>query len=232
VRASFWHYTALIALKDLRIEGRSREVLYTMGFSAALVVLVFSFALASATDPAQGPIVAAGVLWAATLFTGTVALARVLDRERENESIRSLLLSPAPRASIYAGKLIATSALMLAVEILLTVLVGVLFSASVFSHLGWLALVLVLGTLGFASTGVVFSAALLRSRSREALLGALLFPIVIPVLLAASRATACLFDPLSPDLEPVAFWVRFLLATDVIYIALGLWVFEPVVIGE
>jgi heme exporter protein B len=142
VTGSFWRYTLLIALKDLRIEGRSREVLYTMGFSAALVVLVFSFALASATDPAQGPITAAGVLWAATLFTGTVALARVLDRERENESIRSLLLSPAPRAAIYAGKLIATSVLMLAVEILLTVLVGVLFSAGVFSHLGWLALVL------------------------------------------------------------------------------------------
>ncbi len=229
---SFWRYTALIALKDLRIEGRSREVIYTMGFSAALVVLVFSFALASATDPAQGPITAAGVLWAATLFTGTVALARVLDRERENESIRSLLLSPAPRAAIYAGKLIATSTLMLAVEILLTVLVGVLFSTGVFTHLGALALVLVLGTVGFAATGVVFSAALLRSRSRDALLGALLFPIVIPVLLAASRATACLFDPLSPDLEPVAFWTRFLLATDVIYIALGLWVFEPVVIGE
>jgi heme exporter protein B len=121
---------------------------------------------------------------------------------------------------------------MLAVEILLTVLVGMLFSAGVFAHLGWLAVVLVLGTLGFASTGVVFSAALLRSRSREALLGALLFPIVIPVLLAASRATACLFDPLSPDLEPVIFWTRFLLATDVIYIMLGLWVFEPVVTGE
>lgn len=229
---NFWRYTLLIALKDLRIEGRSREVLYTMGFSAALVVLVFSFALSNATDPAQGPITAAGVLWAATLFTGTVALARVLDRERENESIRVLLLSPAPRAAIYAGKLIAVCLLMLAVEVLLAVLVGVLFSAEVFGHVGWLALILLLGTLGFASTGVVFSAALLRSRSREALLGALLFPIVIPVLLAASRATACLFDPLSPDLEPVAFWVRFLLATDVIYISLGLWVFEPVVTGE
>jgi heme exporter protein B len=78
----------------------------------------------------------------------------------------------------------------------------------------------------------VFSAALLRSRNREALLGALLFPIVIPVLLAASRATACLFDPLTPDLEPAAFWVRFLLATDVIYILLGLWLFEPVVSSE
>ena len=229
---AFWRYTWLIAGKDLRIEGKSREVLYTMGFSAALVVLVFSFAMVNATDPAQGPLTAAGVLWAATLFTGTVALARVLDRERENESIRALLLSPAPRAAIYAGKLIAVSLLMLAVEIVLAVLVGVLFSAAVFAHPGWLALVLLLGTIGFAATGVVFSAALLRSRSRDALLGALLFPIVIPVLLAASRATACMFDPLAPDLDPVGFWVRFLLATDVIYVLLGLWVFEPVVAGE
>jgi len=232
VGTSFWRYTVLIALKDLRIEGRSREILYTMGFSAALVVLVFSFALANATDPAQSPITAAGVLWAATLFTGTVALARVLDRERENESIRSLLLSPAPRAAIYGGKLVATSLLMVVVEIVLALLVGVLFSAAVFEHPFWLGLVLLLGSLGFASAGVVFSAALLRSRSRESLLGALLFPIVIPVLLAASRATVCLFDPLAPDLEPVAFWTRFLLVTDVIYILLGLWVFEPIVTGD
>jgi heme exporter protein B len=228
----FLRYTLLIAAKDLRIEGKSREVLYTMGFSAALVVVVFSFALMNASEAAQGPVTAAGVLWAATLFTGTVALARVLDRERENEAIRALLLSPAPRAAIYAGKVIAVSLLMLAVELGLAVLVSVLFSAAVFAHPGWLAVVLLLGTLGFAATGVVFSAALLRSRSRDALLGALLFPIVIPVLLAASRATACMFDPLSPDLAPVAFWVRFLLATDVIYVSAGLWVFEPVVSGE
>ena len=230
--ASFWRYVLVVAAKDLRIEGRSREVLYTMGFSAALVVLVFSFALANATDPAQGPITAAGVLWAATLLTGTVALARVLDRERESEAIRSLLLSPAPRAAIYLGKLIATSLLMLAAEMVLALLVGLLFSAAVFAHPIWLGAILALGTLGFASCGVVFSAALLRSRSRDALLGALLFPVVIPVLLAASRATAHLLDPLAPDLQPVAFWTRFLLAADVIYISLGLWVFEPVATGE
>jgi heme exporter protein B len=230
--ASFLRYTLLIAGKDLRIEGRSREVLYTMGFSAALVVLVFSFAMANVTDPAQGPLTAAGVLWAATLFTGTVALSRVLDRERDNEAIRALLLAPVPRAAIYVGKLVAVSVLMLAVEALLAILVGVLFSAQTLGHPGWLALILVLGTLGFAATGVVFSAALLRARSRDALLGAMLFPIVIPVLLAASRATACMFDPLSPDLEPVRFWAIFLLATDVIYVSLGLWVFEPVVAGE
>jgi heme exporter protein B len=229
---SFFRHTLLIAAKDLRIEGQSREILYTMGFSAALVVLVFSFAVANAVDPAQASLTAAGVLWAAILLTGTVALARVLDRERENEAIRSLLLSPVPRSAIYLGKLIATTALMLAVEAVLVAVVGVLFAAPVLAHPLRLAGALALGTLGFAASGVVFSAALLRARSREALLGALLFPVVMPVLLGASRATACLFDPLAPDLDPVGFWMRFLLATDVIYISLGLWVFEPVVTGD
>jgi len=229
---SFLRQTLLIAGKDLRIEGRSREVLYTMGFSAALVVLVFSFSFANATDAAQGPLTAAGVLWASTLLTGTVALARVLDRERENETIRALLLSPISRGAIYLGKLIATATLMFTVELLLVVLAGGLFSANVFAHLPYLLAVLALGTLGFSAAGVVFSAALLRSKSREALLGALLFPIVIPVLLAASRATACLFDPLSPDLNPAKFWTLFLVTTDVIYILAGLWMFEPVVAGD
>jgi heme exporter protein B len=93
-------------------------------------------------------------------------------------------------------------------------------------------LLLLLGTIGFSSVGVLFSAALLRARSRDALLGALLFPIVIPVLLAASRATATLLDPTASDLEPALFWTRFLAALDVVFVVVGLWSFEPVVMGE
>jgi len=240
---------AVVIMDSVRLGGLTPIVVkgWDQSRKHDLICIVGEWVMSSTFNPGEAPggkvlsLGATAPAWKATgprpappriSATGTVALARVLDRERENEAIRSLLLSPAPRSAIYAGKLIATSLLMIAVEILLTILVGVLFSTGVFTHLGWLALVLVLGTLGFSATGVVFSAALLRSRSREALLGALLFPIVIPVLLAASRATACLFDPLSPDLEPVSFWTRFLFATDVIYILLGLWVFEPVVIGE
>lgn len=224
--------TVLIVRKDLQIEGKSREILYTMGFSAALVVLVFSFSFANATLAAQGPLTAAGVLWAGTLLTGTVALARVFDRERENETIRTLFLSPVSRSAIYLGKLLATAILMYIVELFLLLLVGVLFAATVTVHLPLLLAIMWLGTLGFAAAGVVFSGALLRSKSRDALLGALLFPIVIPVLLAASRATACLFDPLSPDLNPAYFWAKFLIATDALFIVLGVWIFEPVVLGD
>jgi heme exporter protein B len=223
---------ARIAWKDLHIEGRSREVLYTMGFMAALVVLVFSFAFISGQEAAVGPDAIAGILWVAVLFSGTVALSRSFDRERESEAIRSLLLSPVPRSAIYAGKLAATAAVMFLVELLLTFLLAALFSAVLWPHALWLGLLLLLGTIGFASVGVIFSAALLRARSRDALLGALLFPIVIPVLLAASRATAYLLDPATPALDPAVFWTRFLAALDVVFVVVGLWSFEPVVMGD
>lgn len=221
-----------IARKDLAIEGRSREVVYTMGFLATLVVLVFSFAFISGTENTVSPATVAGILWVAVLFSGTVALSRTFDREREGEAIRSLLLSPAPRSAIYVGKLVATAAIMLGVELVLCPLLAVLFSAGIGAHALWLALILLLGTLGFAAVGVIFSAALLRSRSRDALLGALLFPIVVPVLLAASRATAYLLDPAVPDGGPAAFWTQFLAGMDVLFVLVGLWSFEPVVTGE
>ena len=224
--------TALVAGKDLRIEGRSREVLYTMGFLAVLLVLVFSFAFIGGQEVSIGANGIAGILWVAVLFSGTVALSRTFDRERASEAIRSLLLSPAPRSAIYAGKLMATAAIMFLVQALLLPLLAVLFSAAIGAHLAWLALLLFLGTLGFCAVGVIFSAALLRSRSRDALLGALLYPIVVPVLLAASRGTAYLLDPSAPSLDPALFWTRFLAALDVIFVVIGLWAFEPVASGE
>jgi heme exporter protein B len=231
-RPSWISQAARIAWKDLHIEGRSREVVYTMGFLAALVVLVFSFAFISGQEVTVGPNVIAGILWVAVLFSGTVALSRSFDRERESEAIRSLLLSPVPRSAIYMGKLAATAAVMLFVELLLAPLLAALFSAAIVPHALWLGLLLLLGTIGFCAVGVIFSAALLRSRSRDALLGALLFPIVIPVLLAASRATACLLDPSVADLDSAFFWTRFLAALDVVFVVVGLWSFEPVVIGD
>lgn len=228
----WWRQAAAVAMKDLRIEGRSREVLYTMSFLAVLVVLVFSFAFISGPDTTLGPAATAGILWVAVLFSGTVALSRTFDRERDGEAIRSLLLSPAPRSAIYAGKLAATAALMFLVELIVTPLVAVFLAAGIAVHALWLALFLLLGTLGFASVGVVFSAALLRSRSRDALLGTLLFPVVVPVLLAGARGTTFLLDPEVSDMAGAVFWTQFLAAVDAIFIVVGLWAFEPVVTGE
>jgi heme exporter protein CcmB len=220
-----------IVAKDLRIEWRSREIVYTTLFLALLLVLIFSFAFITGDETLE-PAVTAGIIWVTVLFSGTVALGRTFDRERENEAIRSLLLSPVPRSAIYLGKLAGTVLLMLLVEAVVTPMCGLLFNAAVGARAAHLGLLLVLGTVGFAAVGVVFSAALLRARNRDTLLASLLFPVVVPVFLGGAKATSQLLDPQIPDLADAIFWTQFLAAADVVFVAVGLWAFEPVVAGE
>lgn len=232
VEAGFIRSAVLIAAKDLRIEWESREIIATMAFFAALVVLVFAFAFVSPGGEFLGPPVTAGILWVTVLFSGTIALARTFDREREGEAIRALLLSPAPRSAIYAGKMAGVIILMLIVEAIATALVGLFFSAALGAHGAWIALLLFLGTIGYAAVGTVFSGAMLRAKSRDALLASLLFPLILPILMAGVRATSMLLDPATPSLAGVVFWTRFLAVVDVIFIIIGLYAFEPVVAGD
>jgi len=230
-RRGFLAQAAAIVAKDVRIEWRSREIVYTTLLLALLLVLVFAFAFIQG-DEALGPGVTAGILWVTVLFSGTVALGRTMDRERENEAVRSLLLSPVPRSAIYVGKVAGTALLMAAVQVIVTPLCGVLFNAEVGARAGLLALMLVLGTIGFSAVGVVFSAAMLRARNRDTLLASLLFPIVVPVFLAGAKGSSILLDPAAPELAGAIFWLEFLAAADIVFIAVGLWAFEPVVAGE
>lgn len=221
-----------ITRKDLRIERRNREIVYTTLFLATLIVLVFAFAFIEGADARPSPGVTAGILWVTVLFSGTVALGRTFDRERENESIRSLLLSPAPRAAIYLGKLGSTVILMALTQLVVAPLCALFFDADMGPHVLHLALMLVLGTLGFAAVGVVFSAALLRARSRDTLLASLLYPVVLPVFLAGVTGTSQLLDPGLPSTAGAVFWTQFLVVADVVLLAVGLWAFEPVATGD
>jgi heme exporter protein B len=229
-KQSFATHALRIAIKDLAIEWKSREILATSIFLAVVVVLIFSFAfVVGGTQPA--PPVVAGILWVALVVSGTIGLGRTFDRERDGEAIRALLLSPVPRAAIYVGKLAATLVLMSAVELVVTVLCGLFFSAGFAAHVGHIALLIALGTFGFAAVGCVFSAALLRSKSRDVLLSTLLYPIIVPILIAGARGTAQLLDP-APDLDAAVFWTQFLMSVDAIFVIVGLWAFEPVIAGD
>ena len=198
-RSSFFGDVLAITAKDLRIEWRSREIVYTTLFLAVLITLIFAFAFISGEDTNPDPGVVAGILWVSILFSGTVALGRTFDRERENESIRSLLMSPLPRSAIYLGKLLGTVVLMALVELVIALLAALLFQADIGRHALHLGLLLLLGTIGFASAGVVLSAALLRAQSRDTLLASLLYPIVVPIFLAGAQGTSQLLDPGLPD---------------------------------
>jgi heme exporter protein CcmB len=141
----------LVLRKDLTVEIRSLEIAYTTLFFAVSCVLVFAFALVQeGRAPEDG---AAGILWIAIAFAGTLALGRTFERERQAETLRALLLAPAARPAIYVGKLLGILTLLIAAEIVLVPLVALLFQAPLLAHPVWLAAILLAGTLGFASVG-------------------------------------------------------------------------------
>jgi heme exporter protein B len=214
----------LILRKDLTVEIRSREIAYTTLFFAVTSVLVFAFALVKEGKPPEDG--AAGILWIAIAFAGTLALGRTFERERQSETLRALLLAPAARPAVYVGKLLGIVALLVAAEIVLVPLVALLFQAPLLAHPLWLFLVILAGTVGFTAVGTLFAAMLVRARSRDVLLPVLLYPITVPVIIAGVRGTAALLQP-QVEFDIVRFWIALLVAFDVVFVTLALWTFEP-----
>jgi heme exporter protein B len=214
-----------IVRKDLTVEVRSREVAYTTLFFAVSCLLVFAFALVREGRAPEGA--GEGILWATLTFAGTLALGRTFERERQSETLRALLLAPVPRAAVYVGKLVGIVGLLLAVEVVLVPLVTLFFGAPLLRRPLWLAGILLTGTIGFAAVGTLFAAMLVRARSRDVLLPVLLYPVVVPVLIAGVRGTSALVDPVF-DVAIARFWLALLFAFDAVFVTLALWTFEPV----
>src|SRR5262245_43610894 len=158
--------TALLVLKkDVAIEVKSREIVYTTLFFAVSCVVIFSFSLLKQGEVREG--LGAGILWISIAFAGTLALGRTFERERYGETLRALLLAPAPRPAIYVGKLLGVVLLLLLAEALLTPLVALMFHEPLFARPLLLAALLVAGTIGFAAVGTLFAAMLVRVRTRD-----------------------------------------------------------------
>jgi heme exporter protein CcmB len=221
VLAAAW----LIAKKDLVVEARSRELAYTTVFFAVACVLIFAFSFVREGRVIEG--VPAGILWVTVTFSGTLALTRAFERERQGETLRALLLSPVERAAVYLGKLLGLVLLMLGVEVIIVPLVGFLFDAPV-SRAPWLlAGLLVTGTIGLASVGTLFAAMLVRAHSRDVLLPVLLYPIAVPVVIAGAVGTGAIFA-VEPDLALAQAWLAMLVFFDAVFLTLALWTFGAV----
>jgi heme exporter protein CcmB len=214
-----------IAHKDLVIEARSRELAYTTLFFAVSVVLVFSFSFVVEGVPLTDA--AAGILWVGIAFSGTLALGRTFERERQADTLKALLLSPVERPAIYLGKLAGILLLMLVVEAVVVPLVGLLFQAPITRAPLLLMAILVAGTVGFAAVGTLFAAMLIRAQSRDVLLPVLLYPISVPLLIAAVRGTSAIFA-VEPNLAVAEAWLSMLVFFDAVFVTLALWTFAPV----
>lgn len=214
----------LVLRKDVRVESRSREALYTTTFFAASCVLVFSFAFVRAGQPVEGA--ESGIVWVALAYAGQLALGRAFERELHHDALRALLLAPVERGAVFAGKLLGIVLLMALVEVVVVFFVALFFSTPFFEHAALFAGLLAAGTVGFAGVGALFAAMLARARSRAVLLPVLLYPITVPVLIAGVNGTLALIQA-DPNLDLARFWLALILFFDAVFLTLAFWTFEP-----
>jgi heme exporter protein B len=212
-----------IIWKDLAAELRSRELLSAMLVFALLVILVFNFALE--LDAQARASVTAGVLWVTFAFAGTLGLNRSMAMEKDRGCLDGLLLAPVDRSAIYFGKAIGNLIFMLIVEAIVIPVYSVLYNVNLFNP--GLLLVILLGSIGYVSVGTLLSSMAVQTRTRDVLLPVLLFPLVIPILIAAVKgSTGFLQGVDSVDIRP---WINLLLVYDVVFIAVAFMVFDYVV---
>jgi heme exporter protein B len=217
----------IVLWKDLLSERRSRETLNPLFFFALLLLFVFQFALGADRERLVASL--PGVLWLGFILSGLVGLGRTFLAEREHDCWDGLALAPGDKSAIYLGKVAGNLLLMLVVEVTVLALFGVFFNIDLGAHLGALAVVLGLGTVGFAAVGTLFAAMTAHVRARELLFPVVLLPVQVPILLAAVKATEAVLA--GDGLGVVAHWLKLLAAADVIYLTVGLLAFDAILEG-
>jgi heme exporter protein B len=223
LRFTFPRAVFAIVWKDLAAELRSRELLSAMLVFALLVILIFNFALELESKARLS--VTSGVLWATFAFAGTLGLNRSMATEKDRGCLDGLLLAPVDRSAIFFGKAIGNLAFMLIVEAIVLPLYSALYNVNLFRP--GLLVVILLGSVGYVAVGTLLASMAVQTRTRDVLLPILLFPVVIPVLVAAVKASTGFIQgwPMA-DIWPN---LNLLIVYDVIFIAVAYMVFDYVV---
>jgi heme exporter protein B len=212
-----------IIWKDLAAEWRSRELISGMLVFALLVIFIFNFALE--LDPKTRGEVTAGVLWVTFTFAGTLGLNRSMASEKDRGCLDGLLLAPVDRTAIYFGKMLANLVFMLAMALIILPIYSILYNVNLFS--AGLLLVIFLGAEGYTAVGTLLASMAVQARTRDILLPVLLFPVIIPLLVAAVKASSGYLT--GAGVEDIRPWLNLLVVYDIIFTASAFMVFEYVV---
>jgi len=225
---NYLRLVAVVLLKDLRAELRTKEAV-NASLSFALVVLVlFSFAFDPDEETTRA--IAGGLLWIVFAFAGTLLLNRSFARELPNDCLDALIAAPVPASALLLGKALANFVLVLAVELISLPLFGVFYNVRWTQQFPELMLVILLATWGMTVTGTIFSALTVNIRLREVMLPILNFPILIPALLGAMQLTSVLVAG-KPITEDNSSWLKMLIGFDIMYTAVSLVLVEVVLVG-
>ncbi len=218
--------TAVLLGKELRTEFRSRELLTTTVVFILTIVVLFSFTFDPSVSESRrfGP----GLLWLAFLFAASLMLQPGFLREQNNDTLSALRLSVSDPFAIFLAKLIANAIFLLVTEMLLLPIFAVLYNVHILGVFPQLVLVFFLGSVGVAIPGTAFSAISAQARMRELMLPVLLLPLLTPVLIASTEATAALLAE-KPELR--LDWLGFLAGFDVVFLT-TLWLFGEYLLEE
>jgi len=218
--------TAVLLGKELRTEFRSRELLTTTVVFILTIVVLFSFTFDPSVSESRrfGP----GLLWLAFLFAASLMLQPGFLREQNNDTLSALRLSVSDPFAIFLAKLIANAIFLLVTEMLLLPIFAVLYNVHIVAVFPQLVLVFFLGSAGVAIPGTAFSAISAQARMRELMLPVLLLPLLTPVLIASTEATAALLAE-KPELR--LDWLGFLAGCYVVFLT-ALWLFGEYLLEE
>ncbi|HUR91451.1 MAG TPA: heme exporter protein CcmB [Gemmatimonadaceae bacterium] len=220
-----WRRARAIARKDVTTELRAKAGFNSVAALGVTILVLLGLALGPDAQALRDA--AVGAVWLALLFSGVLAFNRSFQVELESGALEPLLQYPGPRWTIFAGKLLG-NLIFLAMMTAIVVAVGaILFSVSIPPRWPALLGVLALGILGLTVLGTFYASMASRSRAREVLLPLLLFPMLVPVLVAATTASKAL---LGTDLmHDAGAWIRLLAAYDVIFLIATFLAFEHVI---
>ena len=220
-----WMRARAVAWKDLTAERRSKAGFNAVAALGITILVLFGFALGPDAEAVRAA--AAGALWLAALFAGVLAFNRSYQMEMDGGALEPLLMYPGSRRSIFAGKLIANFLFVLLLLVIVVATSIVLFHITIPPAWPSLLAVVLLGEVGLVTLGTFYAAMASRSRVREVLLPLLLFPMLVPVLLAAMQATKAL---LGGDLmHDAGAWTKLLVAYDVIFLVCTFLAFDYVI---
>lgn len=212
-----------IIWKDISAELRSRELLAAMGTFALLVILIFNFSLE--LDARERSTVTSGVLWVTFVFAGTLGLNRSMAIEKDRGCLDGLLLMPIDRTVIYFGKAIGNLIFMLIVEMIILPVYSIFYNVNLFNP--GLLLVILLGSIGYVTVGTLLATMAVHTRTRDILMPILHLPLIFPIILPAVRASTYFLQDY--DMEFITPHINFLIAFNLIYLALGYMLFDFVV---
>jgi len=226
-RSSRARITRAIASKDLRIEWNSRILVNQVAPFAAIVMVLFAFALDNDGILQR---VAPGLVWLATLFSMLVVIQRSFAVESADGALDALRVAGVDPAAIFLGKSIALAVQLVVLEVLLVFTAVVLYTVEIsLAGLGLLAVTVAVATVGLAAVGTLYGGLAAGVRGRETLLPLLLLPVVAPVLIGATRATESAFGSGGATIGEGWPWVGLLAVFAVLFVAVGSVAFGPLV---